>query len=368
MKKLLGWLSLVLIAIIPLSVFAESLPLHTFSQTHHWKQTYNAHNRSIEIDIEIAIPEKKEAAILTVRHGDSSLTEEQLARYAAIEEGSSFKPNNSKTFLGMGVNNPFTMLPGQKKGRCRTWMLDLNSIDINTAYAENNPVTLGEAWDIFTTEIEYCYGQEIAQQLVIDQIMMRDRLKVYHRNTKEYGEALREYGSYQFTALQVFYNMPLLCHVSAAFDKSIRGEKTRLQNSLIGIIANEESFHFRFSLVKVEQLLSENSAICGVEDAISALERFIDEGRIRNVYTLKLAYVLWNDASDDERFYMVPCWVAECDYYSSAKEKDVELSYDGENYTDKTCYQKIVVNALTGEILDPENSSKDRSEFNVNWI
>lgn len=120
--------------------------------------------------------------------------------------------------------------------------------------------------------------------------------------------------------------------------------------------------------MKVEQLLSENSAICGVEDAISALESFIDEGRIRNVYTLKLAYVLWNDASDDELFYMVPCWVAECDYYSSAKEKDVELSDDGENYTDKICYQKIIVNALTGEILDPENSSKNRSEFNVNWI
>ena len=65
---------------------------------------------------------------------------------------------------------------------------------------------------------------------------------------------------------------------------------------------------------------------------------------------------------------MVPCWVAECDYYSSAKEKDVELSDDGENYTDKICYQKIIVNALTGEILDPENSSKNRSEFNVNWI
>lgn len=51
MKKRLSWLSLVLIAILPLSVFAESLPLNTFSQTHHWKQTYNAHNRSIEIDI-----------------------------------------------------------------------------------------------------------------------------------------------------------------------------------------------------------------------------------------------------------------------------------------------------------------------------
>ena len=76
MKKFLGWLSLVLIAIFPLSVFAESLPLNTFSQTHHWKQTYNAHNRSIEIDIEIAIPEKMEAAILTARDGDSSLTDE----------------------------------------------------------------------------------------------------------------------------------------------------------------------------------------------------------------------------------------------------------------------------------------------------
>ena len=58
MKKLLGWLSLVLIAILPLSVFAESLPLNPFPQTHHWKQTYNAHNRSIEIDIQIAVPEK----------------------------------------------------------------------------------------------------------------------------------------------------------------------------------------------------------------------------------------------------------------------------------------------------------------------
>ena len=180
MKKLLGWLSLVLIAILPLSVFAESLPLNPFPQTHHWKQTYNAHNRSIEIDIQIAVPEKMEAAILTARDGDSSLTDAQLARYAAIAGDPSFNPNNSKTFLGMGVNNPFTMLPGQKNGRCKTWMLDLNSIDVNTAYAENNPVTLGEAWDIFTSEIEYCYGQEIAQHLVIDQIMMRDRLKVYH--------------------------------------------------------------------------------------------------------------------------------------------------------------------------------------------
>ncbi len=56
---------------------------------------------------------------------------------------------------------------------------------------------------------------------------MKDKeLTPYYQGS--YGDS--NGNGFQGTALQVFYDMPLLCHVSTAFDNSIRGENTRLQN------------------------------------------------------------------------------------------------------------------------------------------
>lgn len=363
MRKIISLLAVLLTCVAPLTTHAEALPTSSFSQHYHWSQTYNANNREIAVDLDIAVPNALEADVLTARIANSSLTEEQLAHYEARGKAFNFGVNNSYEFLGMGVNNPFITLPGQKGGRCKTWMLDLTNADPTVAYAENNPVTLGQAWDIFLSEVAYCYGEEIAQQLVADEIKMRDRLK-----KNEHGEPLREYGSYQFTALQSFHGIPLLCHVVSAFNGNIRGERFRLNTGLIGIIANEESFDFRFSLMKEEDVVAEKAPICSVEDAIASFEEYIAQGRIRNVYSVKLAYTLWNDGNDKELFYLIPCWVAECDYYSSARKKDVKMDADMEHYTDKTCYHKVMVNALTGKIIDPEDKSKTRCEVRTDWF
>ena len=367
MKKIISLLVALFTCLVPLLAPAEGLPV-PFSQTVRWNQTYEAHGREIRVDLEVGVPDVLEADILTARVGNSSLSEEQLARYAAMEKTFNFGANNSYEFLGMGVNNPFTILPGQKGDRSKTWMLDLTNADPNVAYAENNPVTLGEAWDIFLSEVAYCYGEEIAQQLVLDEVDMQDRIKVYNKKKNEYGEPLREYGTYQFIALQSFHGIPLLCHVVSAFSSYIRGEHLRLNTALIGIIANEESFHFRFALMKEEDVVAENIPLCSVEDAIASFEEYITQGRIRNIYSVKLVYTLWNDSNDKELFYLIPCWVADCDYYSSAKEKDIKMDADIEHYRDKGCYHRIMVNAITGKIIDPEDKSKHRCEAQVDWF
>ena len=365
MKKIISLLVALFTCLVPLLAPAEGLPV-PFSQTVRWNQTYEAHGREIRVDLEVGVPDVLEADILTARVGNSSLSEEQLARYAAMEKTFKFGANNSEGFLGMGVNNPFIALPGQKNGRCRTWMLDLATSDVNTAYAENNPVTLGQAWDIFCSEVAYCYGEDVARQLVVNEVKMRDRLKVYKNH--EYGQPLREYGSYQFSALQSFHGLPLLCHVRTAFRHTVKGEPSRLQTELIGAIANEEAFDFRFSLMEEEDVVAENMPLCSAQDAIAALEAEIEKGRIRNVHSLRLAYTLWNDAKDEELFYMIPCWVAECDYFSSAKKKESKQDQQAEHYTDKTCYRKIMVNALTGKLVEPEDKSKHRSEAQADWF
>ena len=365
MRKIISLLLALFTCLIPLVAPAEGLPT-PFSQTVRWNQTYEAHGREIHVDLEVGVPDVLEADILTARVGDSSLSEEQLARYAAMEKTFKFGANNSKGFLGTGVNNPFIHLPGQKGGECRTWMLDLATSDVNTAYAENNPVTLGQAWDIFRSEVAYCYGEEVARQLVVKEVKMRDRLKVYKNH--EYGQPLREYGSYQFTAMQSFHGLPMLCHACTAFDHMVKGERFRLLTELIGAIANEEAFDFRFSLMEEEDVLAEKVSLCSAQDAIAVLESEIEKGRIRNVHSLQLAYTLWNDAKDEELFYMIPCWVAECDYFSSAKKKESKQDQQAEHYTDKTCYQKIMVNALTGKLVEPEDKSKHRCEAQAEWF
>lgn len=367
MRKIVSLLAALFTCLVPLFAPAEGLPT-PFSQTVRWNQTYEAHGREIYVDLEVGVPDTLEADILTARVGNSSLSEEQLARYAAMEKTFKFGANNSEGFLGMGVNNPFIALPGQKSGQCRTWMLDLATSDVNTAYAENSPVTLGQAWDTFCSEVAYCYGEDVARQLVVTEVEMNDRLKVYNKKKQEYGQPLREYGSYQFTALQSFHGLPLLCHVRTAFDPMVNGEHFRLLTGLIGVIANEEAFHFRFSLMEEEDVVAEKVPLCSAQDAVAVLEAEIEKGRIRNVHSLQLAYILWNDAKDEELFYMIPCWVAECDYFSSAKKKESKEDQQAEHYTDKTCYQKIMVNALTGKLVEPEDKSKHRSEAQSDWF
>ena len=60
--------------------------------------------------------------------------------------------------------------------------------------------------------------------------------------------------------------------------------------------------------------------------------------------------------------------VVECDYFKSAKvEADLYSDtfdvLNGGNYTLNARYRKLIFNAQTGEIHDPESTARNRSDY-----
>ena len=84
----------------------------------------------------------------------------------------------------------------------------------------------------------------------------------------------------------------------------------------------------------------------------------IRAGRLRKIANLRLGYAVWLNETGSA-FTLLPTWVAEGDLYPDAETPDEpnEKQYDAVS----SYWGSILINAQTGELIDPYNAASDRS-------
>jgi len=202
MKKTNQLLKSLLIGLMLLPVLAaaeETYPVtelkdHTQSE---WNETYQAYGRTIEVSVPINIPEAETAPVIAVEKV-MELTNEQVSRLNEIytaPEGEEYKYDLRLNENSIQVGRNIPDMPD--KNESENWddltqrIHALLQYSEGEAYADANPLTVGEALQIMTAAVRDV-NPDI--DLAIKNIALYDRYRVAKTD-----ESIQEKGYYRIT-------------------------------------------------------------------------------------------------------------------------------------------------------------------------
>ena len=342
-----------------------------------WTQTYEAHGRTIEVDIPIYIPNEKELAV----YDCSTYTEyiknpnsddknnvysynENLRELTKENDGTSeadIEVYGKGTELRIMLNNPEDLLGKNKNDniKIKEYGFYQYQVDDKVTYAENNEMSLEEAEKYLEEIVEYFIKDEY-NGIDIDYIKIAGR----GRKTKSYtDEELGEYvdyypkGSYFFNYYQVLHKIPIMMTIIATLnnkqENKIYGDLFEYWGTTGGIcqIMDRNAFWLTVRWMKVEKVHNEKVKLLPIENVISALEKEIEDGHIRNVYSLKLGYIIYLNEESPKTYTLYPMWVLDCDYVEN-KNKEIKVNPYSDDIRDCFSFERICINPETAEMMD----------------
>ena len=342
-----------------------------------WTQTYEAHGRTIEVDIPIYIPNEKELAV----YDCSAYTEyiknpnsddknnvysynENLRELTKENDGTSeadIEVYGKGTELRIMLNNPEDLLGKNKNDniKIKEYGFYQYQVDDKVTYAENNEMSLEEAEKYLEEIVEY-FIKDKYNGIDIDYIKIAGR----GRKTKSYtDEELGEYvdyypkGSYFFNYYQTLHKIPIMMTIIATLnnkqENKIYGDLFEYWGTTGGIcqIMDRNSFWLTIKWMKIEKEHEETVKLLPIEQIINTVEKEIKAGHIRNVYALKLGYIIYLNDRSPETYTLYPMWVLDCDYVEN-KNKKIKVNPYSDDIRDCFSFERICINPETAEMMD----------------
>ena len=342
-----------------------------------WTKTYEAHGRTIEVDIPIYIPNEKELAVYDcsaytdyIKNPNSDdknnvySYNENLRELTKENDGTSeadIEVYGKGTELRIMLNNPEDLLGKNKNDniKIKEYGFYQYQVDDKVTYAENNEMSLEEAEKYLEEIVEYFIKDEY-NGIDIDYIKIAGR----GRKTKSYtDEELGEYvdyypkGSYFFNYYQTLHKIPIMMTIIATLnnkqENKIYGDLFEYWGTTGGIcqIMDRNSFWLTIKWMKIEKEHEETVKLLPIEQIINTVEKEIKAGHIRNVYALKLGYIIYLNDRSPETYTLYPMWVLDCDYVEN-KNKEIKVNPYSDDIRDCFSFERICINPETAEMMD----------------
>ena len=231
MKRYLLWIMLVCL-LPPGGAGAEvqryairDLPAVT---SPRWEQTYTAYGRTIQVSEEIQIPRVDSAPVLTVRAAPPVADTIAQELTAFCEKSMQEDRVHSYSFASTAYVTAYDHATPPMWGKTRQadvysqvemgWDAHLLAdYQLGTAYADNNPLLLGEAADIAQTQITALFSGDA---LYLMNAAVFDR--TFYKAT---GKPISEKGYYHLEFHQVFHGIPYMGSVHSAFSVKAVGNE-----------------------------------------------------------------------------------------------------------------------------------------------
>ena len=349
-----------------------------------WTQTYEAHGRTIEVDVPIIVPEveelyipnEKELAVYDcsaytdyIKNPNDEDKTNVYTYYENLSElvGEDTSGNaeidvyNDGTKLRIMLNNPEELLLKRKKDYIKVKENGFYpyELDWNTVYAENNGMSLAEAEKNLEKTVEYFIGNEY-NGIDVDYIKIAER----GRKTKNYtdeklGECVDYYpkGSYYIYYYQTVHGIPIMMPVIDTLNNTqenkVYGDLFEYWGTTGGTcqIMDKSSFWLSLKWMKVANEHDKKVELLPVEQIINTVEKEIKAGHIRNVYALKLGYIIYLNDRSPETYTLYPMWVLDCDYVEN-KNKEIKVNPYSDDIRDCFSFERICINPETAEMMD----------------
>lgn len=350
-----------------------------------WKASYEAHGRTIDVDIPIIVPEVEYCPVLTVNavqpFSDEQMEEikdrfsfqKQEGRYviqgeeAGFEERAgdivklSFTPKaGSSDFIkerarvSVSCNdhlrkiNEEMLMMGKAKPGAYYWGWEMEQ---DTAYAEDNPMTTGQAIEVVDRVLDRVYP-EIEVRSVVNAAIVNNRLR--ERKTEN---VLMEspIGSYSFQLLQTIYGVPI--GMGASNLLSLK-DGSYISTGMNATVLSDYVYSvMTMHPAGIREVVYPDVPLASLDEVICEVEKEIKAGHIREVYALELTYGLHHDKKDKSLAWLYPTWVLSCLY---AEKPDEELKenlypdYENDYFYNRFEYEVLPVYAQVPELKSPQ--------------
>ena len=344
-----------------------------------WTQTYEAHGRTIEVDIPIYIPNEKELAVYDCSAYTDYIKnpndEDKTNVYAynenlkeLVKEESNDKSENAiievygnGTELRIMFNSPEELLERNTRDYIKIKESGYypDKVNADVIYAENSDLSLMEA-EKYLEEIVRLFIRDGYDGIDIDYIKIAGRgRKTRSYTDEELGECADYYpkGTYFFNYYQKLHHIPIMMTIIATLNNK---QENRVYGDLFGFwgttggicqIMDRNSFWLTIRWMKIEKEHEETVKLLPIEQIINAVEKEIKAGHVRNVYALKLGYIIYLNDRSPETYTLYPMWVLDCDYVEN-KNKEIKVNPYSDDIRDCFSFERICINPETAEMMD----------------
>ena len=365
--------------VFALSALCSFSVCHSKAETKIWKQDYEAYGRKISINIPVddmgmdkieiirAEPQKvNEREVEKTKWSDDADFCKDSGMIETLTEGEESWPVSyllsEDTFITILYDRSPCELRKYGNGR-QLWRDGVsyypNEINPQDIYAENNNVSLKEAEDYLGKIIEYYYDSQDSDY-EIDYVTVNDRARKNGKDVDTYQS-----GTYEIYFSQRINDIPILGRWTDLYDMFERAENKIYPNEKWNAgstmhwyfeIMNRASFNGYMMMLEKKDTLYEEKVV-SMEKAIESIEKEIYAGRIRNVYSLKLGYVCYENKKDISTV-LYPMWIFECEYVKKPDEAESEYAENGDFRTGSH-HALVGVDAITGEVVDRMKPTKE---------
>ena len=332
-----------------------------------WQQTYKAYGRTIDVDVEVYIPATETTPILNVTAGPSisePLSIELAEEYEEADKNDKvysyvFTSDIHRTY----IEHACPPMWGKNKREdqfqvgMREHSFDLIKYDENQAYADNNTLTVKDA--IKTAE-------KHINDFFPDMTSKIRSIYVSGETFSSKGKTIRKQGCYILNLSQCLKGIPFMAEIRETYTKKPEWEETNWESEMRGKIYseiyNDNSWVLIFDPYQINKIILEDVSLLPFDSVKDKIEMLITNGFIRQIFSVTLGYVQFDTTNPNEQI-LFPCWVTWCEYHPDGPQSeavyginDSELMFDGNN----SYYRPIIINAHTGEMIDPENMAENR--------
>ena len=264
------------------------------------------------------------------------------------------------------------------------WKLDDGELD--NIYAKNQTISAKGVVDKIKKMVQELYDESIDIELrrvdVVSSFQMGKMIsnEMISMGDYEFGD-LTGIGGYAIEAYPTLDGIPIITSANSGYIETGKNRDAfdALYFSCPWIDTSyysDDYMNVSFSNVfKVKKVISKNVELCGFDLIYNVLENYIDEGKIKKIYSINLGYVIYLDKNEEysdkkekngkQRDYsdylLVPTWVVMCSYSENDSNNDkANISSENDCERQDLNYQNIFIDAQTGKLHDPKKVGSER--------
>lgn len=315
-----------------------------------WTETYATEWRTIQVDVEIIVPNVEAFPIVTIQDMPK-LSNELLAEYKNINRNFSFYFDKLKDDY-LHVNEGYKSQVAYGRN------------EIPSEMPENVEITFDEAKALALSEANRLWGLN-EDDLLLTRTRISSCVYKYKetKGVKTWGAAVTKQGRFHFNFAQLFHGIEMESAPECYAYTSVSRENTMCSPYyFISFSSNLDNAKVRAILYTEKEVIYDDVPLLPFSAAKKAIEQEIYAGRLRTIDEVKLCYVSYLDPNDAKTIWLLPAWYVVGDY-SRDPEEEYKYTYDkytGEEVDNGLEQLEVIFQAQAGTLIDYTATSNTR--------
>ena len=248
-------------------------------------------------------------------------------------------------------------------------------IDMDKPSLRGSALTVNEAMRLWKEDIDMCFPED-------DFVLQPKTIEVYGSiltdKTGE-GKEFQNTGHYTITAEQLIGGVPLMggiINVGASdysvmfvsdqasnrtiekMEKYAVGVSSVLDHGMSSRFVNEEDYRTINTMARIRTVEYADVPLVPLSSVLESIRKEIDAGNVRDVYSIRLGYVLYSNPDMTDYAWAIPRWVVSLKYITKENQQNWERMKDsaakwGYEYGvwEEFYSEEVLVDAQNGELM-----------------